>query len=139
MGPEDPAASDHAPGPVQIPGAARGNRRRCAAWDVFPGSGEIHRRILHAPDSRSAIPVREVFRVGSSGSQGSRVLKRGMDAHAWRTACCLAVLTVVAGVHSIAAATQPYPHRPIRMVVPTSAGGVTDAAARIIAPRLTEA
>jgi tripartite-type tricarboxylate transporter receptor subunit TctC len=37
------------------------------------------------------------------------------------------------------AAAQGYPAKPIRMVVPTSAGGVTDIAARMIGPQLSEA
>src|SRR5688572_9531236 len=46
---------------------------------------------------------------------------------------------VVAALFSAAAAAQSYPSRPIRMVVPTSPGGVTDIAARVISPRLSEA
>jgi len=50
----------------------------------------------------------------------------------WLPALCCAVL--VAG----AASAQSYPQRPIRLVVPYSAGGSTDTVARIVGQRLSE-
>lgn len=53
-----------------------------------------------------------------------------------RSAAALAGLVTLIGVE---VAAQGYPARPVRMVVPASPGGVTDLAARAIAPRLSEA
>lgn len=50
-----------------------------------------------------------------------------------------AVLAGVIALLGAPADAQDYPARPIRMVVPTSPGGVTDLAARAIAPPLSEA
>jgi len=50
-----------------------------------------------------------------------------------------AALAAALAVAATSAVAQPYPSRPVRMVVPLSAGGFADVPARIIAPRLSEA
>ncbi len=50
-------------------------------------------------------------------------------------AACAALLTLFAG----AATAQSYPDRPIRWLIPFSAGGPTDVLARAIAPKLSQA
>ncbi len=49
---------------------------------------------------------------------------------------CAAACGVIAAASALAQA--PYPAKPVRMVVPSSAGGGTDIVARIVAPRLSE-
>ncbi len=51
-----------------------------------------------------------------------------------RCLLCAMLVAIAAG----AAAQAGYPNRPVRIIVPSSAGGGTDIVARIIAPRLAE-
>src|SRR5262249_41494623 len=48
------------------------------------------------------------------------------------------VLAALAGLISTAAIAQPYPSRPITMVVPFAAGGPTDTVARIVGERMRQ-
>src|SRR3712207_6349328 len=46
-------------------------------------------------------------------------------------------LTIVAVLVAATAAAQPYPNRPVRMIVPFASGGGSDAVARVIAQALS--
>lgn len=50
----------------------------------------------------------------------------------------LAVLLATLVVHAGAPAQQPYPNRPLRLIVPTPAGGPSDASARLVAQALSK-
>lgn len=64
----------------------------------------------------------------------ARRARAGLIFHAWRGAlACVALLGAVGLVQA-----QPYPAKPIRMVVGFPAGGPADIVARILAPKLAE-
>src|SRR5687767_15965854 len=50
-----------------------------------------------------------------------------------------ALLLIVVSLFSAAVAAQPYPGKPIRIIVPYAAGGTSDILARQIGPKLTDA
>jgi len=55
-----------------------------------------------------------------------------------RVASGLIVATVLLAMHTGAGAAENYPSRPVRIIIPSGAGGITDILGRVIAPRLTE-
>lgn len=52
---------------------------------------------------------------------------------------CLVLLAFVCCLTPLAAWSDAYPSKPIRLVIPFSSGGATDVVARIVAQKLTEA
>src|SRR5258708_510444 len=53
----------------------------------------------------------------------------------WTVLCGL-IFAIIAGGSAEDAAAQPYPSRPVTMIVPFAAGGTTDVIGRIIADRM---
>ncbi len=64
--------------------------------------------------------------------------KKGGNLGAALHSCSIAVVSLLAAQLTAAHAQEAYPARLIRLIVPSSPGGGTDASARIIAPRLAE-
>ena len=50
----------------------------------------------------------------------------------------LIVAAALLATHTGAGAADSYPSRPVRIIIPSGAGGITDILGRVIAPRLTE-
>ena len=55
-----------------------------------------------------------------------------------RIASRLVVAAVLLAMHTGAGAAENYPSRPVRIIIPSGAGGITDILGRVIAPKLTE-
>ena len=55
-----------------------------------------------------------------------------------RIASRLVVAAVLLAMHTGAGAAESYPSRPVRIIIPSGAGGITDILGRVIAPKLTE-
>ncbi len=67
-------------------------------------------------------------------------ISRSYRKHGPATFCSGALAVFVAALSAQAgAAAEIYPHKPVRMIVPQSAGGSTDLVARVIAQRLDDA
>lgn len=83
----------------------------------------------------------DVQHSGGRALRGARALSNRMNrVSATRTAVCAAA-SIVFGLLALAGPAQgePYPNRPLKLVVPWPAGGVVDVRARVIAHRLGKA
>ena len=56
-----------------------------------------------------------------------------------RTARSLMVAATLLAMHTGVGAAETYPSRPVRIIIPSGAGGITDILGRTIAPKLTDA
>src|SRR5260221_14620170 len=56
-----------------------------------------------------------------------------------KASCAMGLALLAAAALALPARAQTYPNGQVRLIVPTPAGGVTDAMARIVAQRLGEA
>ena len=50
----------------------------------------------------------------------------------------LAAMLMLAAVVGVADATDSYPSHPVRMIIPSGAGGITDILGRVLAQKLSE-
>ena len=63
---------------------------------------------------------------------------KAISAHTRRARCTALFVGLVGALIGMDAGAQSYPSRPVRLIVPQSAGGSTDVVARVIAQRMTE-
>ena len=66
------------------------------------------------------------------------MLQRKCKKHPFYRISCLLAGTLVLVAAAVEAQAQPYPSRPVRLIIPFSAGGAADVPGRILAQRLSE-
>ena len=63
-------------------------------------------------------------------------MQQRMDWRRFANRCAMACFALIASGIATTAAAQPYPSKPVRLILPFPPGGPTDLLGRLIAPRL---
>ena len=114
-------------------------------YDVLRRGVSKHEAAPILRDARAHVPFANVYAIARApqdeGGAGSNLDAAGIVqplSYMTQLGCALLLLLLVAGVGA-ARAEEPYPTRPIRLVVGFGAGGPTDIPARFVADKLGEA
>src|SRR4051794_4566776 len=102
-------------------------RRRCMASNLGPV----------AQDNADSLPYIQIRQYSVDGAtQGAHMQIKCQQAGPLLIA---SIIAIVFSFHAGASTSQSYPDKPVRILVPLSAGSQTDMLARMIAPKLSEA
>src|SRR5262245_43183274 len=98
------------------------------------------RRCVNSLDMRRSLSSLSIWPKMAQMGSGRRRLRPQIAAPGgnamFKHVLFAAVMALVTALSAVSGATQPYPNRPIRLIVPLSAGGPPDVVARVVADQM---